>query len=351
MAQLTSISADLTDWIFHVPESSVTEALRAAPPALHVVAVVGIVAGLVLWLKGASALKPMLLLIFGVIGAVIGAFIGASQGALIEGVPSPYIGMLIGSIAGVVGVLLLLRVAIAASTAAACAGGALLLASAFFVSQPNDSSGLRTTLDAPIVTPAASNELDRARAAAQRLRNGESLTLPVRSEVSAMTTASGWSSESKQTTPTAAGDAAALTRHLLNALGQAGGSWWERVPFVTRVVLIAVTLLGGALGLLYGASYPKRAMIALSAAVGSGVGLICLTWMSIGLDLRTAGILGVGPFGLLMVWFILAMIGVLWQWLNDDKEKTAPVAGAVRTARAMSHAAAVPHGGRSITRP
>ncbi len=229
-------------------------------------AAVAVVVGLILWLSGGKLLRPA-----SVLGsAITGGFLGWSLlprvlPQIVEGVPTPMIGLAVG-VAGGAGLGLALYRLTAAALSATTLAGAGLVAAAFLLPSTTDPAPVPTVSIAAI---------------------GETIsTIRTRD----------------------AADAAWRTT------GELALARWEHLEEKGRATVLAGAGLGGVLGLLLGGLAPRRSSAIATALLGSGV-LLGGAWSLMhslaipGRELFTHGLVVN-----VVVWLALAAVGLAIQW-------------------------------------
>src|SRR5512140_1812676 len=125
--------------IFQTLAAAEPSSVRSLPWVAHAVVGAGLAAGIVMWLCGGRLLKPVFALLGGLMGGSIGFVLMASVTESIAGIPSPYLGLGVGAVLGLIAGIALFRFAVAISTGLAF-GIAGLLVSATYL---NMTVGLR----------------------------------------------------------------------------------------------------------------------------------------------------------------------------------------------------------------
>jgi hypothetical protein len=259
-------------------------ALRSLPAAAHILVALGLGAGLVLWLVGRVVLRP----VFGFIGALIGGSIGffvlpAAGPETVFGFPSPYAGLLIGAVVGLIGGILLYRFALAILMSLVVGLAGVLAAGVYLNSQEVNSAA--ATARAGIKAPALEQ--------AEQLHLSKDMS---RDQIK----------ESAQTV-------AAQVRAFLDARGEELSASWSQIPAAHRVTLVIAGLSGMLAGFLMGLLAPRRSAAAATALFGSGLWLPCLGWILSSLGTRGLDITQRSPTVWLIVWLVAAAVGFVAQ--------------------------------------
>ena len=255
-------------------------ALRSLPAAAHILVALGLGAGLVLWLVGRVVLRP----VFGFIGCLIGGSVGffalpAAGPETLFGFPSPYAGLLIGAVLGLLAGILLYRFALAILMSLVVGLAGVLAAGVY--------------LDSQEVNTAAANA--RAGIRAPALEEAEKLHLSkdmTRDQVN----------ETAQTV-------ASQVRVFLDARSEELSASWSQIPAAHRVTLVISGLAGSLAGFLLGLLAPKKSAAGATALFGSGLWLPCLGWILSSLGVGGVDITQRSPTVWLIVWFVAAAIG------------------------------------------
>jgi hypothetical protein len=254
--------------------------LRSLPAAAHILVALGLGSGLVLWLCGRVVLRPLFGFIGGLIGGSLGFFVLPAAGPeSVFGFPSPYAGLLIGAILGLVAGILLYRFALAILMSLVVGLAGVLAAGVYLNSQELNSAA--TTARASIQAPA----LEEAR------------NLHLSGEIS--------KDEIRDTAKTVAGQ----VRGFLDARRAEVSESWSQIPVAHRVTLVIAGLTGMLAGFLMGLLAPRRSAAAATALFGSGLWLPCLGWILSSLGTAGADITQRSPTVWLVVWLVTAVIG------------------------------------------
>jgi hypothetical protein len=264
----------------------------AEPPfATHILAVIGLGCGLVLWLVGQRVLKP----VFGVLGALAGGLVGflvlpnvASE--TIAGFPSPYVGLAIGGVFGLGAGLLLFNFALAISTALALGLAGLLVGAAVVKFQPMQ--------DAP-------NTLSTLRSqAAESVQANDPGTGTRRERVIAT-----------------AKPLAQTVREFADTRVEEVQSAWSRMTPKDQVILALCGVGGTAAGFFVGLFFPKKSAAVATSLFGSAVWLPSLVWVVHALNVPgVEHIDGRGTVFWLVTWGVIALIGMIVQFGSERRK-------------------------------
>lgn len=269
--------------------------LSSLPMAAHLLAVVGLIAGLVLWVMGRKVLRPIFCILGAVGGAGAGFFLLAQVTENMFGVPSPYLGMTLGATLGLAAAFMLFRFAVAISTGLALGLAGVLLAAAYvnfrpvFTESPPPPEQLTTpALSAPGFSPSETPSrreqvIEAVRPVAQKVREF------VRAKVEDLNTA------------------------------------WEARSGQDRLVLAGSGLGAALAGFLLGLLAPRRSAAIATALVGSAVWLGSAAWLVAAMETPGRKLLDQSAVVWLVIWLVAATLGVAAQITGlRQKKKPAP---------------------------
>lgn len=276
--------------------AGLASAVKDLPIGAHSVAIAGLLAGLVLWGVGRRFVKPGFALAGMLLGAVLGFFAIAALPLLDPfPVPAPYLGLDAGTLVGLLLAVLLFRVAMAASTALVMALMGVLVAAAYLdlKLEPAPHQKLLATQERPVDPPA-----DPALEATPTepwyvLNTGEDAGLAERTASRATT----------------------KTRRFLHALKNELHSIWARLPEQSQIVVSLSAALGAAVGALSGLGAPKRSAGAVTAMLGAAMWIPCVVWLAHARDLPGREFLSHRPLGWVIIWLVVAALGIVIQWI------------------------------------
>jgi hypothetical protein len=261
------------------------------PLAAHMLALLGLIGGLVLWLVGQKVIKP----VFGALGGVLGGLIGfltmpSIAPADIGGIPSPYIGLGIGAVFGLGAGLMLFRFAVAISTGIALGLAGILIsaASIHFTPLQDASKNLGNLQNSAIkaaqspIDPTLTSRTDKAMAVAK----------PVAQTV-------------KEFVESQADDIRAS---------------WNSLQGHEQVVLGLSGVGGLVAGFFVGLFFPRKSAAVATSLFGSAVWVPSLMWLVNALEIPGRQYLDRGPIFWLIVWVVIAVIGIAIQ-VSGHKRK------------------------------
>ena len=271
-------------------------AIPGLPFEIHTMAAIALGAGLVLWLMGSRVVKP----IFAILGLVIGSAMGFIVVPVfgpdqLWGIQSPYIGLGAGAIIGLVGAVIMFRFTIAVASA-----GVFATASVFGASIYLSHVDAQQTAEALGVDQ---RHVDTARSLAESELLMEGVRVAGDEASDAIT-----GGDAEPRTPLAA-----TVRDLIGALRAELGEAWRSVPPLDRLVLVGAAAVGGALGLLFGLSMPRRSAALVTALFGSAVALGGVGYFAGSFSLPGREALLASPTRWVVVWGLLAVAGFMFQ--------------------------------------
>ncbi len=293
------------------PAQQFLESLQGLPIGVHAAALIGLVAGLCLWIAGRRIVKPVFLLLGLAIAAAIGFFAAPLFGVdTIMGYPSPYIGLGIGALVGLAVSAFLFRFTMAIATGASVAVASCLGAAVYLNANPTT-----VEIENAIGERAGIALNDLALNQVPNLNSDDPETQPHRF---------GEHPESEQESTDSGGEtgnvahvartAAFRVRDFMGHLGSELGLIWDQLPIRDRSVISSAGLVGAFFGALLGLVMPKRASALSTALFGAAIWMPCLFW------LLTAVNAPVGFFGSLsaktwlITWAVISLVGASFQW-------------------------------------
>ncbi|MBL9031815.1 MAG: hypothetical protein JNM80_08920 [Phycisphaerae bacterium] len=256
------------------------EYFHALPYPAHILAAVGLVAGLLLWFRGRQILKPLFCILGGLGGATLGfSFVPALGLNEIAGIPSPYLGLGIGTALGLIAGLLLFRFAMAIWLAVGLGAAAVLGASAGVQYSPiADWRGARDQLVAPLPPTESPASNDARSIAMAKIK-------PVAGRV----------------------------REFVSSHAQEAKASFDALPAQSRLILLGAGLGASLAGFAVGLAWPKRVAAAGTALAGSGIALVSAVWLARAFGLPGWDSLGRNPMILLIAWLALGAVGFMAQ--------------------------------------
>jgi hypothetical protein len=267
------------------------DTVSSLPIATHILAVLGLGCGLVLWLVGQRVLKP----VSGVLGAVIGGLIGfmtvpSLAPESILGIPSPYAGLGIGAVFGLGAGLMLFRFALAIATGLALGLAGILIAAAAMHFQPIQ--------DAPNTFGALRSEA--AMAAAQ----------PVDPNITGR----------KERAIATGRSVAVVVRDFVERRAEEVRGAWNKLEGHDQVVLALSGVGGAAAGFFIGLFFPRKSGAIATSLFGSAVWIPSLVWVVNALELPGRQHLDRSTVFWLIVWGIAAVVGIIVQ-ISGERRK------------------------------
>lgn len=306
---------------------SVLGALRSLPLGVHAVPIIGLIAGIVLWLWGGKFLRPITVILSLAIGAGLGALLAPAAGLTdVGGLPAPYVGLGVGALIGLCAGLVLFRFSMGMAAAAALATATFLGATVY----------LSSTNQLP-PAPRADERSAQASSLKDQLRESlGDLRITARKRDDAPTKAG------EPVTPTAgaaktaeeversarAASLATNTRAFVNDLSADLAERWDAMTPRARLILFGGTLAGWMLGLAIGLASPKRTSAIVTAFLGAALWLACGLYL-----LRAGGVslpdaLADRPLWWAIGWLAVALAGVGVQSITSRAKPPAPAPAA-----------------------
>lgn len=261
--------------------------LNSLPLAAHVLAATGLIAGLILWVMGRRVLRPIFCILGCLAGAGTGFFLMAQATDTMFGIPSPYIGLGIGSVLGLAAAIMLFRFAVAIATGVALGLAGVLIAAAYLnfrPAPPADAPPTTSALSAPGFVP-----LPRTR---------EEVVEAVR-------------------------PVAQKVKEVLAAKAQDIRTAWDARSGQDRAILAIAGLGSAAVGFVLGLFAPRRSAAIATALAGSAVALASSAWLISAAQLPGREYLDQTAIVWLIIWLVVAAMGVAVQITTIKKKKSA----------------------------
>ncbi|MEM9064386.1 MAG: hypothetical protein AAGB51_02730 [Planctomycetota bacterium] len=289
------------------------------PPELHALSAVAFIAGIVLWVMGGRVLKP----IFSFVGLVGGGAFGFVTLPLflaqpVFGISSPYAGMILGSVAGLIVAVTLLRF-----TVAVAAAGVAGIAAAFTTAAVMQHTDFLTDSNGPEPLVMTDRDTGQSEGRLFGLRPEELLLDGVPIVDSLDDEALRDAAKRAESEATRAAAQAERVRRFTNELISEAGGGWSDASAQTRLAILAGTMGGAAGGLLFGLAMPRKSAAIVTAMAGSALWLANGAWVLDTLNLPQISMDAVSPAVRLGVWGGVALLGVTWQLAAISRAKAA----------------------------
>jgi hypothetical protein len=273
---------------------SLVTTLQELPFGVFGAAIVALAAGLVLWLAGRMVIKPIFAVIGGVTGSMLGFFfLPLVAPETIAEWPSTTVGLAVGAVLGLAVAIVLFRFTMAISTAVVLGilGGL----------------GAATYLHFDSI-----HQNEVAAYEAQALSQADQFLPDIpRSDSSPTGDGTQTASDGDQPELNPAQRASKFVQELYEELVV---PWWDRQPVRSRFILSGTVFVGAAMGLLIGLAMPVKSAAVTTAMAGSAVWLPNAAFLLTAANLPGHGALArLGPMGSLIVWIVIAAIGMVFQ--------------------------------------
>jgi hypothetical protein len=340
-----------------VPVNQFTQAVSGMPWIMHVIIGSALLAGATLWLVGRSVIRPAT--------ATIGAAFGAAAGFVMLPVMvpqadvSPYLAMVAGLFLGLVGGLLLCRVATAITFGSVLGAGFGLIAAAGLsvagivrgTGAPATAALAQTGIggdEQPLLPPAEPamddqpaepdyvdpgpdpNDVERPATRPAPIRRpattpgGANKANPAAGKNAPGTQQAGAANDADPSTQAARiaaqemfraepGTPAYQAQQLYASARASLSESWNATPVGHRLWISAAGVMGLLLGTLAGIAMPLWAAAAVTSLVGSAVMLPSGVWLAHAFDVPGRGMLDLSPLSWALVWLIVALIGFVVQ--------------------------------------
>ncbi|HEU4759255.1 MAG TPA: hypothetical protein VFT91_04655 [Dehalococcoidia bacterium] len=267
------------------------------PWVAHALVGAALVAGVIMWLSGGKLLKPIFCILGALAGGAVGFLVAPSATSSVFGVPSPYVGLGIGAVIGLVAGVSLFRFAVAIATGLAFAIAGLLISSTYL----NLTVGLSSPKPVELPTSALATSPEPAHSSAEAAKRAVMEGFrPVAERVRMFVSENA--SRLKDT--------------------------WSAQTEHNKVVL-GVSTAGAALfGFFISLFAPRRSTSLATALFGSAIVLGGSVWLLRAFDAPGSKYLVQGPMVWLGVWIVATVLGVAVQMRTGGSHKPAPAAPA-----------------------
>lgn len=319
----------LLDDVVH-PVSGAIEQLRSLPWAAHTLAAGTLATGLILWLIGRRVLKPMVVVLFALLGGAIG-FVAVPM-TILAGSVSVYVGLAVGAAVGALLGVVLYRFSMAIGLGLVL-GVAAPLTVAAVMSFKADRDHPPPTDDAiASVEPAPEGrepngdaELDRlpARVTEEVIRRQiESLRKQIEGEPEDAEPA-----PEDQTPPSATPDDTAALKEVMSSAAERVEAFvravaadiatgWGQLSPRHRLILTGSAGLGLAAGIILGIVLPAWSAGLVTALLGAGLWLASGTWLALAIGVPGSEHLQRPAREWLVIWLAVSLLGMCVQWIG-----------------------------------
>jgi hypothetical protein len=312
---------------------SLEQAKDWIPSAILLVALFGLVSGVVLLFHGGRLLRPGFVMIGGVLGSAVGAVYLPAINPQIGGIPSAYIGLAAGLLFGSLAAVIMYRFAMAVCAAVVVGIGAVLTTLVALSHMPGAIP--------PAGTELRLNDLGLSRDSAEpsALLQSKQAQDVIRSQVESKVRQ--WSDRIKDAAktyekstagkdpvgrasndppldvlrssdPSHTGESGAVER-AAKTITDHLATRWQALPERSRLILAAAWMAGAFVGFLLGLVLPRKAAAAVTSLVGAAILLVSLTRVSEALITDPHRLLNMGATGWLGAWLALSALGLFIQ--------------------------------------
>lgn len=325
-----------------VDGEAIERGVSTLPLGLHAPAVVGLIAGLLLWVLGGRIVKFAMAVLGLAGGAGLGSVLAPTIGvSAVAGFPGHLVGMAIGAIVGLVAAVLLFRFAMVIAGAGVI-GAAAALGGLVYVNVAPPPSDMQTPDGlAPIVEWAPDGGDNPTHGQAGGADGGDPLEQAARdiaeqgarrsAEEAADQTEQGLRSLVSEETAGAVEEAAERVRAFVHDVYQSFVRQWNALDAAQRVVLAGFVIVGLAGGALIGLAMPHKSAAMFTSLAGSAIWLASLAWLAEAMELPGRQWLTSGDHASLkwlIAWPVVAIIGMVFQFRNlKNRAEDAPSRG------------------------
>ncbi len=279
-------------------------ALHDLPPAAHLPMALALVAGFLLWMIGGRLVRPAFCAVGSVIGALGGFLLLPVLGfEEVLGFPSPYAGLVLGGLSGLIVSIVAFRLAMGLLAGGALGLGGLLAGMVILQMSPSE---VTPPVEAPHAEQATSLAIDQMREALRDtpLDGAEDTVRALGAQ-----SLDGLDPDTRQAMQTAYGK----TRAFLDRLAEQARAIWESTTPRQQTILAGTTLLGACGGLLLGLAAPRRSAAIVSAMTGSAVMLASGVWLAFAFEIPGRSLLDRSPMAWITIWLAVALLGMALQ--------------------------------------
>lgn len=308
--------------VLHITFSSLDQwiaSIRSLPLGVHGPAVVALVGGLVLWSAGGKVLKPMSVLLGACMGALLGGLLlPIVLPEKVGSVPSPYVGLGGGAIAGGIAAVALFRFAMMWAGGLALGIAGVLGASVYL----SHTSGL--DLRGLGARQAEKNPEFREQLGELRDELADAGKAVISNFKDRQDKGEGLDFE-REFTEAGSALAATRTRDFVRGTGDDARAIWNDLPDKSKLIVAIAGLASTACGILLGLFAPKKAASTFTAMLGASVVLFSGVWLLRALDVQGAW-LDQSPTGWLIIGGVFAALGLGIQSRRGAKKQAPPQA-------------------------
>ena len=281
--------------------------LQSLPIGMHAPAFIGLAAGLALWLAGRRIIKPVFLVLGVALAGTLGFFLAPAFGHdAFFGYPSPFVGLGVGALVGLVGSAVLFRFTMAIASGASVAIAACLGAAIYLNANP--------TPDRAIDIPAEHAALSPAELALPNVPVRTEPDQPTESPIEAVLDQPPAPEDSDDGVIEVARTTAKVVRNFVGLLGAELGLIWSQLPVRDRSVISAAGFVGAILGGMLGLAMPKRASALFTALFGAAIWIPCLVYLLTAFDMPIGFLTALSARAWLIAWAVISLVGASSQW-------------------------------------
>jgi hypothetical protein len=313
----------LLDDVVH-PVSGAVEQLRSLPWAAHMMAAGALATGLVLWLIGRRVLKPMVAVLFALLGGAIGFVVVPMT--ILAGSVSVYVGLAVGAAIGALLGVILYRFAMAIGLGLVLGVAAPLTVAAVMSFKADHHADGAPAAQAPsgVVQgePNGDAEADTlpARVTEEVIRRQiDSLSKQLETDTTEPIT-EGEAAAPKPADTTALEEVVRTAADRVEAFARAVAddvaTGWGQLSPRHRLILTGSAGMGLALGIILGVVLPAWAAGMVTALLGAGVWLAAGTWLALAIGAPGSEHLQRPAREWLVIWLGVSLLGVCVQWLG-----------------------------------
>jgi len=300
--------------------------VRDLPLEVHVAAMIGLGAGLALWLVGRRLIKVVFILLGIAMGGALGFVIASLTGyETFEGFQATHIGLLCGAIGGVIAASFLFRFTIAISTSAVLGVAGLLGASVYLAAvdagpePPAEIPTSELALDG-VPFDEAEQPIDQPTDS----RTPPTFDDPPSEPTQSVEPISGEATAANEDVGEIVDTAADRVREFIARLADEARAAWEAQPAYDKGVMTIAAFAGAALGAMIGLVVPSGASAVVTSLAGAAIWIPCALWL--GNKFHFPGVEhahGISPKHWLIIWGVAALIGATAQWSGLSTKRLA----------------------------
>jgi hypothetical protein len=298
------------------------QSIRDVPWMVHLPAIVALIAGCMLCLKGARLVRPVYMLAFAALGGALGVLIVPRVlSDSVMGVPSPLIGVVAGALVGLLIAAFTYRLALAVASGFACACAGAIISTVYLSTVPGSIPSFQASKERLVEalgkhTDEAKKELESGLTDGTIQREWQDTKDRLSGKVPA--------ASSDESVEPFSSTAARRTRQFFDDLRSEVGEAWTQLPGESKTTMSASTVGAGVLGFVLGLLAPKRGAAIMTSLAGAALVMVGGIWLMYATGYFSMQPTERTPLVILCVWVGLSLAGFVSQLPRKAAPKPAP---------------------------